>query len=188
MARNANLLIVACWVVFVGYWLVSAFSQKAVAEQRSWVSSLSYRIPLSLGGFLLWFPAFHYPLNQVLIPQRDWTLLCGVVVCVLGLLITIWSRKTLGANWSSEVAFKKGHELVRRGPYRLVRHPIYTGILLMALGTALEVGQLRSLLGFPFLCGGFWIKLRQEEAVMRQHFPEYPDYQRQVRALIPFLL
>jgi protein-S-isoprenylcysteine O-methyltransferase Ste14 len=189
VAKNANLLIVGCWVIFVAYWVVSAFSQKATAEKSSWLSSLSYRVPLALGGFLLWFPAFHSPLNLVLIPGTDWARVCGVIFCVIGLLLTSWSRRTLGANWSSEVAFKQGHELVQRGPYRFVRHPIYTGILLMSLGTAIVVGQLHSWLGFPFLCGGFWIKLRQEEAVMQQHFPdEYPAYQRQVRALVPFLV
>ncbi len=189
MAKNANSLVVACWVIFVGYWLISAFGQKATAEQRGWLSSLSYRIPLSLGTLLLWFPRFHHPLNLALISRADRIRFFGVVVCLVGLLVTIWSRRTLGGNWSSEVAFKQGHELVKVGPYRFVRHPIYSGILLMSLGTAIAVGQLHSWLSFPLLCGGFWIKLKQEEAVMRQHFPEeYLAYQRQVKALVPFLI
>jgi protein-S-isoprenylcysteine O-methyltransferase Ste14 len=189
VAKNANLLIIACWVIFVGYWIVSAFGQKATAEQKSWLSSLSYRTPLTLGGLLLWFPGFCYPLNLALTPRTDLARTCGVVVCVFGLLVTIWSRWTLGANWSSEVAFKLGHELVKTGPYRFVRHPIYAGLLLMCLGTAVEVGQLHTWLGLPLLCAGFWIKLKQEEAVMQQHFPdEYQAYQKRVRALVPFLV
>jgi protein-S-isoprenylcysteine O-methyltransferase Ste14 len=108
---------------------------------------------------------------------------------VFGLWVTIWSRRTLGGNWSSEVAFKQGHELVKTGPYRFVRHPIYTGLILMCLGTAGEVGQLHSWLGFLLLCAGFWIKLMQEETLLLRHFPdEYPTYQKQVKALVPFVI
>jgi protein-S-isoprenylcysteine O-methyltransferase Ste14 len=105
------------------------------------------------------------------------------------LLVTIWSRRTLGGNWSSEVAFKQGHELVKTGPYRYARHPIYTGLLLMCLGTAVAVGQFHSWLGLLILCVGFWIKLRQEESLLLQHFPtEYPVYRKQVKALVPFVI
>ena len=101
----------------------------------------------------------------------------------------IWARRTLGDNWSSEVAFKQGHELVKTGPYRFVRHPIYTGLLLMCLGTAVVVGQLHSWLGFPFSCAGFWFKLKQEETLLLRHFPDdYPAYQKQVKALMPFVI
>jgi protein-S-isoprenylcysteine O-methyltransferase len=105
------------------------------------------------------------------------------------LLVTIWSRRTLGGNWSSEVAFKQGHELVKTGPYRYARHPICTGLLLMCLGTAVAVGQFHSWLGLLILCVGFWIKLMQEESLLLQHFPtEYPVYRKQVKALVPFVI
>jgi protein-S-isoprenylcysteine O-methyltransferase Ste14 len=113
----------------------------------------------------------------------------GAVVCVFGLLVTMWSRRTLGGNWSSEVAFKQNHELVKTGPYRFARHPIYTGLLLMCLGTAVHAGNLHSWLGLPLLGAGFWIKLKQEEAIILQHFPgEYSAYQKQVKALVPFVM
>jgi protein-S-isoprenylcysteine O-methyltransferase len=189
MATVSNSLIIGCWIVFIGYWAVSAFGQKATAEQKSWLSSMPYRVPLTLGGLLLWFPRFSHPLNLALTPHTDLARAFGAVVCVFGLLVTIWSRRTLGGNWSSEVAFKQGHELVKTGPYRYARHPIYTGLLLMCLGTAVEVGQLHSWLGLLLLCVGFWIKLMQEEALMLRYFPnEYPAYQKQVKALVPFVI
>ena len=81
-----------------------------------------------------------------------------------------------------------GHELIQRGPYRYVRHPIYTGILTMCFGTAIEIGRLGGWLALPLVMFAFWIKLKQEEALMLRHFPdEYPDYQKQVKALIPFV-
>ena len=160
-----------------------------MAEQKSFLSSLAYRIPLTLGGFLLWCPKFSGPLNLRLTPHTDWVRISGAVVCVLGLLVAIWARRTLGSNWSSEVAFKKGHELVKTGPYRFVRHPIYSGLLLMCLGTAIVVGRFHSWLGFLLLCIGFWLKLKQEETVMLRNFPdEYLVYKKQVKALVPFLI
>jgi protein-S-isoprenylcysteine O-methyltransferase Ste14 len=188
MAAISGPIIIGCWIIFMGYWLISAFGQKAAVEKKSFLSSLPYRIPLTLGGLLLWFPRFPHPLNLALTPHTDWARILGDVVCMFGLLVTLWARRTLAANWSSEVAFKKGHELVKKGPYRFVRHPIYTGLLLMCLGTAVVVSQLQSWLGFVLLCVGFWIKLKQEETLMLQHFPEYPAYQKQVKALVPFVI
>ncbi len=189
MATISGPIIVGCWAIFLAYWLISAFGQKAMAEQKSFLSSLSFRIPLALGGLLLWFPGFRHPLDLILTSHADLARACGAVVCIFGLLVTIWARWTLGGNWSSEVAFKQGHELVKTGPYSFVRHPIYTGLLLMCLGTAIEVGQLHSWLGLPLLCTGFWIKLRQEEALLVRHFPDdYPAYRKQVKALVPFVI
>jgi protein-S-isoprenylcysteine O-methyltransferase Ste14 len=189
MATISGPIIIGCWIIFIVYWAISAFGQKPMAEQKGFLSSLIYRIPLTLGGFLLWCPKFSGLLNLRLTPHTDLARVTGAVVCIFGLLVTIWSRWTLGGNWSSEVAFKKGHELVKTGPYRFARHPIYTGLLLMCLGTAIVVGQFHSWLGFLLLCIGVWIKLKQEETLLLQHFPdEYPAYRKQVKALVPFLI
>jgi protein-S-isoprenylcysteine O-methyltransferase Ste14 len=189
MATISNSLIIGCWITFIGYWAISAFGQKAMAEQKSRLSSLPYRVPLALGGLLLWYPKFSHPLDLALTPHTDLARTFGAVVCGFGLLVTIWSRRTLGGNWSSEVAFKQGHELVKTGPYRYARHPICTGLLLMCLGTAVAVGQFHSWLGLLILCVGFWIKLMQEESLLLQHFPtEYPVYRKQVKALVPFVI
>jgi hypothetical protein len=111
-----------------------------------------------------------------------------LVICLLGLALAIWSRIALAGNWSSTVTLKKGHELVERGPYRFMRHPIYSAILLMAAGTAATFDRLACWLGFLLLFLGFWIKLRQEERLMTLHFPaEYPGYKKRVRALVPYL-
>jgi protein-S-isoprenylcysteine O-methyltransferase Ste14 len=103
--------------------------------------------------------------------------------------MAIWSRRTLAGNWSSDVTFKQGHELIQNGPYRFTRHPIYTGILFMALGTAVAGGLLRCWLGFLLFFAALWIKLSQEEALLLRHFPEtYPSYRTRVKALIPFII
>jgi protein-S-isoprenylcysteine O-methyltransferase Ste14 len=128
-------------------------------------------------------------LNRLLVPRADWALAAGVAVCVSGLFVTIWARRTLAGNWSSDVTFKQGHELVRSGPYRFARHPIYTGLLFMFLGAAIEIGRLRCFLGIAVVLIGFWIKLKQEERLLLRHFPDaYPAYQKQAKAIVPFIL
>jgi protein-S-isoprenylcysteine O-methyltransferase Ste14 len=101
----------------------------------------------------------------------------------------IWARATLGRNWSAVVQVKQGHELVERGPYRWVRHPIYTGLLMGFLGTACALGEWRGLLGTAIVGVSFWFKLKLEERWMREQFgARYEDYMRRVKALIPGVL
>jgi protein-S-isoprenylcysteine O-methyltransferase Ste14 len=108
---------------------------------------------------------------------------------VFGLFVAIWSRRILAGNWSSEVTFKQGHELIQTGPYRFVRHPIYTGILLMCLGTVISAGRIHCWLGVVIIFAGFWIKLNQEESLLLRHFPgDYPSYRSRVKALVPFVI
>lgn len=181
------LIIINCWLAFLGYWLLSAFTVKATAERQSFSSSLSYRIPLLIGGYLL--AAFRHPhLSQPVTPHTLVTAWVGAAVCVAGLGVAIWSRWKLGGNWSSDVRYKEGHELVQTGPYRFVRHPIYSGILLMCLGPAIQFGLLHYWLGVLVIGLGLWIKLQQEETVMLRHFPEYAGYRQRVKALVPFVV
>jgi protein-S-isoprenylcysteine O-methyltransferase Ste14 len=122
-------------------------------------------------------------------PHTDLSRAIAAVVCVCGLCVAIWARRTLAGNWNSTVTFKQAHELVKTGPYRFVRHPIYTGILLMCLGTAMKAGQLHCWLGALLIGVGFWIKLRQEETLLLRHFPdEYPAYRKRVKALVPHII
>lgn len=189
MPAAAHYLIVGCWIIFCVWWLISALTAKAVAEKQSLRSALAHRIPVGLGWWLLILPRVPPPLNWRLLPHPDWLLATGAAACVLGLYITLWARWTLAGNWSSDVTFKQNHELIRRGPYRFVRHPIYTGLLVMGLGTGLAIGQLRCGLSLVVVAFGFWVKLRQEEKLLLRHFPDqYPLYQKQVKALVPFVL
>ena len=123
MEKIAGLIILGCWIIFFAYWLVSAFGQKAIAERQSLLSALAHRIPLGFSYLLLAFRRLPPPMNLQLIPDADWALMMGVLICVLGLFVTLWARRTLAGNWSSDVTFKQGHELVRTGPYRFVRQP-----------------------------------------------------------------
>jgi protein-S-isoprenylcysteine O-methyltransferase Ste14 len=183
-----SLIILGCWIVFIVYWWVSALKQKATAERMSFLSSLAYRIPICAGVILVARYHWPQPLNLPLTPYTPVSPAIGAALCVAGLILTIWSRWTLAGNWSSEVTFKQGHQLVNTGPYRFVRHPIYSGIILMLLASVVQYGRLHCWLGWVIFCMGFWIKLRQEETIMQRHFPEYSSYRAKVKALVPFIL
>jgi protein-S-isoprenylcysteine O-methyltransferase Ste14 len=113
----------------------------------------------------------------------------GVGLTLAGFAVAVWARRTLGSNWSANPTIKVDHELVRRGPYRFVRHPIYTGLILAFVGTALVDGRRRAGVWVAVGILMLWIKSRFEEALMRRRFPEaYPAYARATKALIPYVL
>jgi protein-S-isoprenylcysteine O-methyltransferase Ste14 len=183
-----GLIIINCWLIFVAFWIVSAFKVKATLERKSFQSSLAYRILFLAGAILIGTFGWHYPMSLSLTPESEATRWAGAFVCVAGLVIAIWARWTLGSNWSSNVTFKEGHQLVKTGPYRFVRHPIYTGALVMCSAQGIQFGRLHFWLGWLIVFIGLWIKLKQEESVMLRHFPEYADYRKQVKAIVPFVL
>ena len=189
MTEISSRIILVCWAIFLLVWLVRAFSNKPIAERQGRLSALAHRLPIGFGWWLLAYPRFPAPLKWQVLPHVALLQIMGAAITVYGLVFTLWARRTLAGNWSSDVTFKRDHELIRLGPYRFVRHPIYTGLLVMCLGTALQIGQLRGGLSVLLVTTGFWIKLNQEERLLLEHFPEgYPAYQKQVKALIPFLL
>jgi protein-S-isoprenylcysteine O-methyltransferase Ste14 len=183
-------IISACWTLFAVIWLLAAFATKQSVYQESTARRLRYVIPLVLGGILLTKGhRLSDPLDHRVIPHVDTLAWIGVVLCIAGLAFCIWARFTLGRNWSGVVTLKAGHELIASGPYALVRHPIYTGLLTMAGGTVVVLGHLAGIIAMPFIFVSFWIKLRYEEKVMLEKFPhEYVAYQRRVKRLIPFAL
>jgi protein-S-isoprenylcysteine O-methyltransferase Ste14 len=181
-------IIIGCWIIFEVYWLASAHGLKLTVERQSWRSLVAQRLPVLLGVLLISLPVVPYPLSQAFL-REPWAAAAGVVLCVLGLCIAVWARHRLAGNWSALVTLKKDHELIESGPYRFVRHPIYTGILAMLLGTAVVMGRLGGWMGFLCVTLGFWMKLKHEEALMLRHFPDkYPAYQTRVKALVPFVI
>ncbi|HTU51330.1 MAG TPA: isoprenylcysteine carboxylmethyltransferase family protein, partial [Acidobacteriaceae bacterium] len=104
-------------------------------------------------------------------------------------VLAIWARLALGGNWSSDVTVKMGHTLMTSGPYAYVRHPIYSGLLLTVLGTAIVFGEARCFLAFVLMLTGFWIKFHAEENFMEEEFgQQYSNYKQRVKALIPHVI
>jgi protein-S-isoprenylcysteine O-methyltransferase Ste14 len=124
-----------------------------------------------------------------LFPDHPLCYFIGTVLLFLGMAISIWARVELGRNWSNVVTVKVGHELIQAGPYRWVRHPIYTGILLALAGSALAQDFWIDLAIVPLVFAGFWVKLLREEAWMREQFDAaYATYAARTKRLIPFLI
>jgi protein-S-isoprenylcysteine O-methyltransferase Ste14 len=179
-----------CWILFAVIWLVAAFWTKQSVYQQRGGKLLRYAIPLVIGAYLIFKgPRLSDPLDLRVIPHLDAIAWAGVALCIAGLAFCIWARLTLGRNWSGVVTFKGDHELITRGPYAIVRHPIYAGILVMFVATVIVFGHLAGIIALPFVFWGLWIKLGYEEKLMLEKFPEeYVAYQRRVKRLIPFIL
>ncbi len=179
-----------CWLVFLTYWIVSWRAVKTTTERQPRGQEILIRLTTMAGALLIGFggarAGFDWPLVHTGILALT---ILGCILCGLGLAIALWARRTLAGNWSSNVTFKEDHELIQRGPYAYARHPIYTGILLMMLGTAITANQKGALVGVAVVFMGLWWKLRQEESLMLKHFPgAYPAYRQRVKALIPGVL
>lgn len=190
MNINIEAAIGYCWVSVAMVWLIGLASTKRAVRRQKMAARLFYIALLLLGFFLIGNSHFDIGwLGRRLIPGSEPTAMFGLALTAAGCLFAIWARITLGSNWSGRPTVKEGHELVVRGPYALARHPIYTGLLLAAVGTALGTDRTRCVLGLVLIAIGFMIKMSQEERLMMQTFPEaYPAYRARVKALIPGVL
>jgi protein-S-isoprenylcysteine O-methyltransferase Ste14 len=180
----------AMWLSWAAYWWISSRNVKAAVRHESLASRFSHIGPLILAGILLSMPKVPIRfLGERFLPLTTWPFVLATGLTAAGLLFTVWARRHLGANWSATVTIKEGHELIVSGPYALVRHPIYTGLLLAFVGSALAIGEWRGVFAVALASLALWRKLRLEERWMRQQFGDvYEAYCRRVRALIPFVL
>jgi len=183
-------LIPALWIAWLAYWVYSAIGAKRVERREGLASRLGHQLPMAAGGILLGVRHIAGPaLEQQFHSHTFGWYLVGLVAVAAGLAFSVAARHWLGGNWSSDVTLKQDHELVRGGPYAWVRHPIYTGMLLALLGTAIAIGRWRALIGFVLLAAGLIYKIGVEEKFMRQQFGEaYARYRAEVPALIPFVV
>jgi protein-S-isoprenylcysteine O-methyltransferase len=179
-----------CWLTFVIVWLLAALWTKRSVYRESGSQRLRYTLPILAAYFLLTNGGrMPYPLNLRVGPHTAIVAWAGMILSVAGLGFAIWARVVIGRNWSGTITLKEDHQLIERGPYRLVRHPIYTGILSMSVATAIVLGHLAGFIGVVIVFAGFWSKLIREEKVMLNQFPDkYGAYRQRVKRLIPFVL
>lgn len=178
-----------CWVVFWIYWSFG------VHRRRPWKRKVARSFTvlntglLYLGFLLVWLGrTAPSTLGLLVVPQEILIDVTGTVFTITGVAFAIWSRRSLMNNWSGEVAILEGQQFIRRGPYAIVRHPIYAGMLLALLGTTLVASTAGSVLGFILAVISLWQKGCIEEHLLTVEFGEqYAKYQREVKFLIPFI-
>jgi protein-S-isoprenylcysteine O-methyltransferase Ste14 len=186
-----RLLLPFMWLAWVGYWWFRSGNVKASTRREPFLSRLLHIVPLVFAGMLLWLPGIPLVpwLNARFVPLSEWAFWAGAALALAGFLFTVWAREHLGRNWSGIVTVKQDHELIVDGPYALVRHPIYTGLLLAFAGTGLALGEWRGVLAVVIALLALWRKLRIEERWMQEQFGEqYRAYKHRVAALVPFVL
>jgi protein-S-isoprenylcysteine O-methyltransferase Ste14 len=176
----------ALWIVMMVYWNAKAKRSAPVKSSESPSSRARHQLLLNVALLLAFirFPltgARWLPISPLVVP-------IGLAVQVGAMLLDVWAMRCLGRNWSGVVAIKVDHELVRTGPYRMVRHPIYTAMIGMYLGTAIVSGELHGLLAVLLCVIAYWRKTRMEERGLREVFGQaYDDYGRVSYALIPWI-
>ena len=178
------------WIGWLVYWGIAAARTKPTARQESVASRLIYTVPLWFAGWLMIDGRLRIAVLHVRFVPDGWAIeIAGLIVVIAGITFAVWARVHLGANWSGTVTIKQDHALIQSGPYGLVRHPIYTGLIAAIAGTALVFGEWRDLVAFVLVVASCWYKLGVEERLMAETFgPAYEDYRGRVPALIPFLL
>ncbi len=196
MARSvpatAALIVSLCWLALIAFWLLSASSSKKAARTTSWWAGPGVRVVIviallylaRLGGF----QHLRFDVARGTPHPGALAAVIGAIVCAAGVAVAIWARVHIGRNWGMPMSLREGHELVTSGPYASIRHPIYSGILLTMIGSALAVGP-QWLLPFVVSLVYFVYAARREEQDMTQQFPDvYPAYQQRTKMLIPYLL
>jgi protein-S-isoprenylcysteine O-methyltransferase Ste14 len=181
--RVIDLVILVGWIAFWLYWL--AASTTAKAGRTSWGPFAGFRVALILLVLLL----LRLKLLKTHAVNHDLSLGgIGLALFALGLGLAVWARVYLGQNWGMPMTQKDDPELVTTGPYHAVRHPIYSGMILAMIGTAIAV-SVYWLIAAVVLGGYFIYSAVREERYMGERFPDsYPGYKQSTKMLVPFLL
>ncbi|MGA9389845.1 MAG: isoprenylcysteine carboxylmethyltransferase family protein [Candidatus Sulfotelmatobacter sp.] len=180
-------LIEVPWLVFVAYWALGALKTRRTERQESFASRYGILL-LEIVGFALLFmdEAEVGVLGHRVVPRTYGLAITGVVLTWAGIALALWARWHLGQYWSARITIKEDHKLIRTGPYARLRHPIYSGLDLAALGSALAIDQWRCVAGVCMIVLGYWIKATREEAMLTAQFgPDFQEHQKYTGFLLP---
>ncbi len=192
MSLYIKIILDILWLLLFVYWLVTAAgSKKSVHKEPFYKRFVLYWLPLIVAAYLLgpgdWFG--HTLIRENFVSHTDTVGLTGLFFCAVGVIIACRARYLLGKNWSLSVQKKDEHELITTGIYSLVRHPIYTGLVLMFFGNSLIVGDWRGLIAVAIVLLSFLFKLKKEEKWLTEVFGDrYITYKAHTKMLIPWLL
>jgi protein-S-isoprenylcysteine O-methyltransferase Ste14 len=178
------------WIVFMVYWFFGAIRTRASREKES-LASRSTILLLEVAGYVLIFSSATGIgfLGIRVIPRTAAGAGLGVVLTWMGVGLAIWARHHLAENWSARVTIKEGHQLIRTGPYRRLRHPIYSGLILATVGSALVIDHWRCVVGLTLVLIGYCLKARKEEAMLTQQFGDaFGEHRKHTGFLFPRFL
>lgn len=180
--HEIDVIIPAIWIAFWIYWIAASFQTKATRTRNA--SSLPIRVAIVV-VVLVSFRVGVFKGHEAI--DNPWLEGIGLAVFLSGLAFAVWARVYLGRNWGTPMSQKVDAELVTTGPYRYVRHPIYSGITLGMIGTSIAISPYW-LAAVVLLGGYFAYSATVEERNMERLFPEmYPAYKRSTKMLVPFL-
>jgi protein-S-isoprenylcysteine O-methyltransferase Ste14 len=175
------------WMTWAVCWLAAAIRVEATKSSEGVVTRTPHLVALALSFFLI----FRDSDNKIIYGRLYYNVAVAWLadsITAAGLLFSLWGQIHLGRYWSGMITLKEGYKLIRTGPYRWVRHPLYTGILTGVLGSAAMAGTGDALLGFAIILIAYLVKLHREEVLLTAQFgDEYRQFQREVFALVPFV-
>jgi protein-S-isoprenylcysteine O-methyltransferase Ste14 len=175
------------WLAFGAYWIVGAMKTRATIRREPFLARYGVMF-VEIVGFTLLFDgdADVGLLGHRFFHRTETTAIAGLALTWIGIAIAIWARYHLGQFWSGRITLKEGHQLIRSGPYARLRHPIYTGLDLAAIGSALVIGHWRCVAGVCVIMTGFVIKAKREEKLLAGQFGDaFEEHQRQTGFLLP---
>jgi protein-S-isoprenylcysteine O-methyltransferase Ste14 len=185
LTNPIDAIIGLAWVTFLLYWGVSAVRKRS----SNWLVTtlmafalvglfllLRYASTLRSGNIVLWHRTLPFAVLSV-----------GIVL--VGLFVLIWARRALGSSWSATPGNGENQQIVQSGPYKRIRHPMYTGFLTMVLGSAMAYGHLFGVLILAVFILGFCAKAMLEESILKRSIGRtYEEYRRKTKAFIPFII
>jgi protein-S-isoprenylcysteine O-methyltransferase Ste14 len=169
------------------YWGIAARNSAAAKSSEPWASTLLHQALINIAVIAAFY---RVPgLTGRWLPSAGAVAVIGIVIQVAGTWLAVWARQHLGRNWSAEISTKVDHQLIRSGPYRLLRHPIYTGNLTIFLGIAVASGEWHALIALIIVALAYVRKIYLEEKNLRQAFgADYEAFCRDSWAVIPWVL
>jgi len=175
------------WIAFNAYWSIAGKNSAPAKKSESAKSQGIHQLMTNLAIFVLFLPL--PGLTRYFEPgQLGYLVWVGAAVQSAFLLMAIWARRALGRNWASAVRIGKGHELVQSGPYRVLRHPIYTAIIGMYIGSAISSGEYHALLALAMIVFAYLRKSKLEDELLTGTFgAKFEEYKKHSWALVPLV-
>ena len=175
------ILSIILWLILFIYWIINS-------KERGIINEIAGLAKLIISGLVLYIPVF-FSIKILAYKQNMVSNAAGLIINFLGFIICITGRKYLSKNWSGKVTLQEKHTLIKNGPYKIIRHPIYSGVLIMMLGSGIIAGNLFGFIWVFFCFFGLFRKSKQEEKLLEQEFGEaYAQYKKETKMLVPFIL